>query len=171
MRKGMRGGRCVANDVLPHVAVDYVSYSSYDTINRFQDQLPSALGEALDYLEAKLPPKAGLAGRRVFIGEYGFPLDAGITPERQDELSRAVCRAALVWGCPFALYWELYCNEVRDGRHRGFWLVDDRGREQPFHRTLERYYAESRAWVGAFLEREGRLPTADEFRAAAVRWL
>jgi hypothetical protein len=32
VQKGMKGGKCLVNDVLPHTSVDYVSYSSYDTI-------------------------------------------------------------------------------------------------------------------------------------------
>jgi len=41
-------------------------------------------------------------------------------PQEQDNLSRRVMRAGLEWGCPFVLYWEMYNNEVRDGRHADF---------------------------------------------------
>ena len=72
----------VVNRVLPLTRVDLVSYSCYDTQND-----PAELKEALDYIQSMLPPKPGLAGRRVFIGEYGFPA-AWNTPEEQDARSR-----------------------------------------------------------------------------------
>ena len=77
----------------------------------------------------------------MFIGEYGFPADR-YTPQEQDTLSRRVMRIGLEWGCPFALYWEMYNNEVRDGRQRGFWLIDNEGRKQPIYFTLQKYYEE-----------------------------
>ena len=54
-------------------------------------------------------------------------------PQEPDNLSRRVMRAGLEWGCPFVLYWEMYNNEVRDGRQRGFWLIDNEGRKQPVY--------------------------------------
>ena len=64
----IEGRKAVANMVLPHVPVDFVSYSSYDT-----QEDPKRLKAALDFIQSKLTPKPGIAGRRVFIGEYGFP--------------------------------------------------------------------------------------------------
>ncbi len=63
---------------IPKVNLDFVSYSSYDT-----EHNPTDLRKALDYLESKLPTKDGIAGKRVFIGEYGFPAER-FTPEQQD---------------------------------------------------------------------------------------
>ena len=48
--------------------MDYVSYSTYDSL----DDIPNKIPRALDYIETKLPAKPGIAGKRVFIGEYGF---------------------------------------------------------------------------------------------------
>ena len=156
----------LVNRVLPKVAVDYVSYSSYDT-----QQDPALLRRALDYIESKLAPRPELPGKRVFIGEYGFPASRH-TPEEQDRRSRAVMRVGLEWGCPFVLYWELYNNEVGpDGRHQGFWLVDDQNRTQPVYHTHQAFYAASRRYVAAFHARTGRVPTDPEFAAAAVRML
>ncbi len=158
-----QGCRCVTNSVLPHTAVDYVSYSSYDC------QLD--LKPALDYIESKLPPKPSVSGKRVFVGEYGFPADRH-SPAKQDELSRRVMRAALEWGCPFVLYWEFYNNEVtKDGRQRGFWMIDDQGVKQPIYETHRALYAWARLWVAAFRAREGRPPTGDEYRRAALEQL
>ena len=42
-------------------------------------------------------------------------------------------KTALDWGCPYILYWQLYCNELADRQQqppirqneavRGFWLI------------------------------------------------
>jgi hypothetical protein len=165
------GRQCLTNDVLPHVPVDFVSYSAYDTVLPNRDKIRDALFQSLDYIQSKLPPKPGLPSRRVFIGEYGFPLDLVKTAAQQDRYARDVCRAGLEWGCPFVLYWEMYCNELRDGKHRGFWLIDDENRKQPFYFTLESYYARMRSYLAAFRRQQGRDPTPDEFRKEALNTL
>jgi hypothetical protein len=163
VRLAMQGRRSVTNDVLPKTNVDYVSYSSYDS--------GIDLKPALDYIESKLPPKPGLNGKRVFLGEYGFPTIHN-TPAQQDERSRQVMCAGLEWGCPFVLYWELFNNEVdKDGKQRGFWLIDDQGVKQPVYLTHQRYYERARRYVADFRQREGRLPTATEFGKVAVTFL
>jgi hypothetical protein len=154
----------LVNRVLPQVPVDFVSYSSYDTARD-----PALLKRALDYIESTLTPKPAIAGKRVFIGEYGFPAERHSSQE-QDRLSRAVMRAGLEWGCPFVLYWELYNNEVTaDGKQRGFWLIDDKGVKQPVYETHRRFLDWARAFVAGRLARGGKAPTGTEFRPAAVR--
>ena len=169
--KGMKGGTCLVNDVLPSTTVDYVSYSSYDTTIAQRDTVRGALRQALDYIEQKLPPKEGLNGKRVFIGEYGFPLDVVGTPEKQDKYSRDVCLAALEWGCPFVLYWEMYCNEITAKGHRGFWLIDDKNRKQPFYYTLQSYYQNMRKAIAEFRTARGRPPADSELRQIALESL
>lgn len=154
----------LTRDVLPKTRIDYVSYSSYDT-----QGTADGLRAALDHIESRLAPKAGIAGRRVFIGEYGFPAE-NITPAEQDRRSRQVMRTGLSWGCPFVLYWEMYNNEVKDGRQRGFWLIDDKGVKQPVYDTHERFYAWARAWLAEQRAATGRLPDDAAFRTAAVAW-
>jgi len=156
-----------ANIVLPETRVDYVSYSAYDSLLPDPEQ---KLPRALDYLQSQLQPKDGISGKRVFIGEYGFPADRYL-PREQDALSRRVMRTGLEWGCPFVLYWEMYNNEVRHGHQRGFWLIDDKGRVQPVYFTLLQYYRNGRVWVGDFLRQRQRLPTTTEFEAVAAQWL
>jgi hypothetical protein len=171
VQKGIKGGKCLVNDVLPHTPVDYVSYSSYDTIYPHMGNVRKPLHEALDYIESKLPRKTGIEGKRVFIGEYGFALDGARTPQNQDLYSRDVCRAGLEWGCPFVLYWEMYCNENPEGKHRGFWLIDDKNRKQPFYHTLSTYYATIKRTVAEFKKEHGRLPTDSELRKKAIEIL
>jgi hypothetical protein len=165
--EAMAGKPRAASIVLPAAGIDFVSYSAYDSLLPDPEQ---QLPPALDYLAAQLPPKAGIAGKRVFIGEYGFPADR-YSPQQQDALSRRVMRTGLAWGCPFVLYWEIFNNEVSNGRQRGFWLIDDQGRKQPIYFTLQHYYEIARAWVTDFLHRQHRLPDPSEFDNAAVAWL
>lgn len=172
VQKGMKGGTCAVNNVLPYTGVDFVSYSAYDTINPHMGKAGEALWEALDYIEAKLLPKPGINGKRVFIGEYGFPLGAAKTAEKQDAYARDISRAALVWGCPFVLYWELYCNEMDgEGKHKGFWLIDDKDKKQPFYNTLKDYYQKSRKFAAEFKKEHKRPPTDEEFRKKAIKLL
>lgn len=158
----------LTNAVLPHASVDFVSYSAYDSLG---GDIGVDLPKALDYIQSQLPPKPGIAGRRVFIGEYGFPAE-GRTPAQQDTLSRQVMRAGLAWGCPFVLYWEMFNNEVtEDGRQRGFWLIDNKNTKQPAYFTHQRFYAQAKRYVVAFQKAHGRTPSRAEFSKAAVRWL
>ncbi len=170
VQKAMKGGKTLTNDVLPLTSVDFVSYSSYDSLTNDPTTVGDRLKAALQHIENRLPPKSGIAGKRVFIGEYGFPKQYH-TPENQERLSRAVCRAALEWGCRFALYWEMYCNEKPEGKHRGFWMIDDQGEKQPVYHMHARFYREAKARVAEFLRANGRLPTEGEFRQIGVELL
>lgn len=162
-------GSFVVRDVLPHVPVDFVSYSAYDSQN---GDLEQRLPAALDYIEHHLQPKAGIAGRRVFIGEHGRAFIHGGAAE-QDKTTRRMMRSAIGWGCPFVLYWELYNNEVdeKTGAQRGYWMIDEKGIRQPVYETHRRFLEQARAYVAGFRSREARDPTAEEFRAEALRIL
>lgn len=168
VQKGMKGGKCLVNDVLPKTSVDYVSYSCYDTIYPNMGNVVTALHEALDYIESKLPPKSGIEGKRVFLGEYGYALERTKTAQKQDKYARDVCIAALEWGCPFILYWEMYCNENPDGKHRGFWLINDKNEKQPFYFTMERYYSTMSKINEEFREKNGRAMNTAEIRERAL---
>jgi len=166
----------VATKVLPYVPVDFVSYSSWDTTT---EPNPANIKSALDYIESKLTPKPGIVGKRVFIGEYGYPLvkreayeQPARTPQQQDEYSRLVMRTGLEWGCPFVLYWELYNNEIYpDGTQRGFWLIDNKGVKQPIYYTYQEFYKEARQYVADTIAKTGRPPTSNEYHQAAMNIL
>jgi hypothetical protein len=161
----MKGRPAMTNEVIPHTAIDFVSYSSYDTTN----QNTAGLAQALDYIESKLTSKPGLKGKRVWIGEYGFPAE-NHSPAEQDVKSKEVIAAAVRWGCPFVLYWELYNNEVtREGKQRGFWLIDDKGVKQPVYETHRKACQWGRSYVAELLQRSQRPPTTDEYRQALLR--
>ena len=159
----------MANEVIPHTQIDFVSYSSYDTSN--YSGVETRLPEALDYIECRLSPKLAIKGRRVWIGEYGYPASRH-APAEQAARTRQVIRAALQWGCPFVLYWEMYNNELdKDGKQRGFWLIDDQGVKQPVYYTHQRFLQWARGWVADFAKRAHRLPTFDEYRGKAIEFL
>ena len=161
------GGQCLTNSILPGVDVDFVSYSCYDAI---QHDIHAGLFEALDHIESKLRPKPGISGKRVFIGEYGFPTRR-YPPDVQNRKTLEAMLAGIEWGCPFTLYWELYCNEFREGRYGGFWLIDDHNVKQPVWFTHESYFKWAAKHVREFEARTGRPPTDAEFRTAAAVYL
>jgi hypothetical protein len=166
VRDAMKGRPAMTNDVLPQTTIDFVSYSSYDTTN----QHTAELGEVLDYIEAKLPPKPAIKSKRIWIGEYGFPAEHH-SPQQQDEKSREVMKAGLRWGCPFVLYWAMYNNEVKDGKQRGFWLIDDKGIKQPAYHAHRRLCEWGRQFVAEHIKSAGRTPSFDQYRQGAIEFL
>ena len=165
VKLAMDGRQAEVNMVLPHTHVDFVSYSSYDTARD-----PALLKRALGFIESELPPKPGFTGKRVFIGEFGFPA-VRYTPAEQDLKSRRVLRAALEWGCPFALYWEMYNNEIDKRGQVGFWMINDKNVKQPIYDTYHEFYRQARKYVADFIQSNGRPPTAEEYGAVVVKWL
>lgn len=170
------GKPSIVNRVLPHIRTDYVSWSSYDVTK------PAALlgGEkgrqrvldALDYIESHLP-ESDLPGKRVFIGEYGFELVNFETPEKQARYTADILKWSLDWGCPFVLYWELYCNEIdaKTGEHRGYWLIDDMGQKQPAWYLHKAFLDRGNAFVEAYRDAHGKVPCQGTFNRAAVQWI
>ncbi len=169
-----QGRPALVNKVLPHVPVDYVSYSGYDSTNHAD---PHRIRAALDYIEKQLTPKPWISGKRVFIGEYGFPALLGKArtpqaPEVTNEKSLVVMETGMGWGCPFVLYWELYNNEVGpDGEQIGYWMIDSKGVKMPVYDTHARYYAWARRFVEETHQKTGAVPDEPTFRAAAVTFL
>ncbi len=173
VQKGLKGGKCVTNSVLPYVPVDYVSYSAYDSTNRVLENshmMEIALHEALDYI-AHHHTKTGSPGCNVWIGEYSVPLELSGTPQRQNVLCTEIAEAGLKWGVRFLLFWEMYNNEVVDGRHRGFWLIDDSGEKQPLYHTHQEFYHQSRNIVRRYAQDFGRTPNPVEFNRHAIHTL
>jgi hypothetical protein len=169
VRDAMAGRPAMTNEVIPHTQIDFVSYSSYDTSNGKDAE--TEVPKALDYIESKLPPKPAIKGKRVWIGEYGYPA-CNCSPQEQEARSRLLIKTALQWGCPFVLYWEMYNNEVdKEGKQRGFWLIDDKGVKQPVYYTHQHLLQWARGYVAAQAKARRRLPTFDEYRKKAVEYL
>ncbi len=92
-----------------------------------------------------MPDSPGFGGRNVYIGEFGMPENL-YPAERIQRAIPNVVKTGLDWGCPYIVYWQLYCNELKDpqakppvksnprlrgdrlapaeaGAMRGFWLI------------------------------------------------
>ena len=124
MREGRPG---VADKVLPHAHCDLVSYSAWDAGGD-----PKTLREALDFLARYQPDRPPFGNKNVYIGEFGLPEnDRG--PEAVRANVRNTVATAHAWGCPWILYWQVYCNEprrrpvTRNDDVRGFWLLKPDG--------------------------------------------
>lgn len=114
----------ILNSVVPHVNPDFVSYSSYKSTNIYMDhqnenfnlaKVDERFWSVLDYAESRLSAKdtdlsmaLGDLTRRVFIGEFS-PVNIK-DPELFAPSTALVVRAALEWGCPFVLHWEVFDN-------------------------------------------------------------
>jgi hypothetical protein len=114
--------------VLPHVAVDYVSWSCYDGM---ADVVKTWQGIELIRKHARPSPYFGKPA--VFIGEVGRPESGLSEAEVTDWWDRAM-GVFFAQDMPLIIHWELYCNEPKDGNKRirtvlgadqlrGFWLI------------------------------------------------
>jgi len=143
----MQLGRCgLVNAVLPHTKLDLVSYSAWDSATEhFQD--PNVLRRALDFIAANAPDSPDFGDRNVYIGEFGMPENEFSAGQIQKAIPNAV-NTALDWGCPYIVYWQIYCNELRPGKGpppvknnddvRGFWLIKPDGSKA---RTWDYFYS------------------------------
>lgn len=176
VRKSMDNDKpTIVNSVLPHIKTDFVSWSSYDITTRAAmrggEEGKQRVFDALDYIEKHLPP-SDIKGKRVFIGEYGFNREQVADAAQQAEYTRRIMRWSLEWGCPFVLYWELYCNEINEaGKHRGYWLIDDKGEKQPVWHLHRDFLSKANRFVEEFAAKNGRRPTQMEYNRAADAWL
>lgn len=128
----MREGKPnVVNKVLPHTRLDLVSYSAWDSVTAHYEN-PQVFREALDFIAANMPDSPDFGDRNVYVGEFGMPENKFSPAQIQTAIPNAV-KTALDWGCPYILYWQLYCNELADRQQqppirqneavRGFWLI------------------------------------------------
>jgi hypothetical protein len=175
--RAMHEGRpALVNKVLPHIKTDFVSYSSYDVTNVAMKtggkEGRAMLFEALDYIEKNLP-ESDIPGKRVMIGEYGVTYESVRDPQIQRQRVAELTRWGLEWGCPFILYWQLYCNEFdkTGDTHRGFWLIDNKGVKQPVWHLHREFLEKANAWVADYQRINGRLPDQAEYCAAAKNWI
>lgn len=170
----IKGLDTLTNNILPFTNIDYVSYSSYESADRSEgdEAIAGRYKMTLDYLEKMLPEK-DIPGKRVFIGEYGFQRNYVSSGFEQERLSRIVSCTALKWGCPFILYWQMYCNEGALSRNNfsGFWMIDNNGIKQPTYLMHYHYLQNVRNLVNYYRRTYGRNPSQDEFLEAALKQL
>lgn len=134
MEKGLSG---VTGLVLPHVELDLASYSAWDTTDR-----PERFRQALDFISSHMRQQDGPFGKRnVYVGEFGLP-ETTTSPEKVVDRCRTVLTVSREWGCPFAVYWQLYCNEpirshpIGSADYKGFWLTRPDGSASPVRAML-----------------------------------
>lgn len=168
--KGIDGSRpTLTNSVLPLVNVDFVSYSSYDVIQR--KTMREDLHRALDHIESQLKPRPELPGKRVFVGEYAIKAaSVKYDPLEHEARNREVTHAILEWGCPFAIYWQFYCNEPRGHGYQGFWLVNDKAEKLPLYHTFKDYYAELSEFIAATKKASGQTSSKTQIQEFAVNY-
>ncbi len=180
VQKSFDGHKSVTTEVLPNINVDYVSYSCYDLLGPWyrekenkEKALYDSIVKALNFIEQHLPEKkVDFVGKRVFIGEYGFPLIRTKTAELQNEASKSLIKCGLHWGCPYILYWELYNNEVEDdGRHRGFWLINDKNEKQPVYYTHYNFYKKAVEFVKEYYDKNKKCLSDNEFIKQSLSWI
>ena len=96
----------IVDSVIPYVALDLISYSSYDTMCT-ANFLP-----ALRYIEAHHNRTEASPPTAVYVGEFGEK--ARLTPPNVVEncVRNVVANALGAFGAPYVLYWEVYGNQV-----------------------------------------------------------
>lgn len=108
----------IVNTILPHIPIDYVSYSCYDSINADTLSKKPFL-DCVEYIreqtkEHRNPPK-------IYIGEWGLPLK-----KVENSIAKVVVDNALQSfiesQIEFHLYWQIYDNE-----DIGFYLIEPNG--------------------------------------------
>lgn len=130
--KSMREGqKNMVNQILPRVKFDLISYSCWDStvIGGIRDF--DEISQALDYIAENAIDSDAFGDKNVYIGEYGLP-EHDYDADSVLRVTRNVVEKGLSWGCPYIVYWQLYCNEPREGAKvpssnnadsRGFWLI------------------------------------------------
>jgi hypothetical protein len=65
----------------------------------------------------------------------------------------------------------MYNNELsKDGKNRGFWLINDKGEKTPLYYTHQKFYQESKAWLKNYTLKYHKMPSQEEFRKAAIKF-
>jgi hypothetical protein len=121
----------MVNKVLPHTKLDLVSYSAWDSTTAYPED-PQVFADALDFIAKNMPDSPDFGNRNVYVGEFGMP-ENKFPAEQIKKMVPSVVTTALDWGCPYIIYWQLYCNELQDSKEqtpvhkndavRGFWLI------------------------------------------------
>jgi hypothetical protein len=126
-----KGKPNMVNKVLPHIKLDLISYSAWDSTTAYPED-PNVFRNALDFIAANMPDSSDFGNRNVYVGEFGMP-ENKFPIEQIQKIVPNVVTTALDWGCPYIIYWQLYCNELQDDKElppvhsndavRSFWLI------------------------------------------------
>lgn len=175
--KGMAGKVSVASHVLPNVNVDFISYSSYESIkNKRYIEKKIILKEIFEYLENQLQPKEGLPfERRVFLGEYGYQANRKYPKslKKQYNETKEIMQISLELNLPFALHWQMYNNEYdkKNNRSKEMSLISEDGEKRPIYYLHQEYYKKMNAFLVSFKNDNNVYPSTEEFRTKALEVL
>lgn len=125
---GMKGLPTLTNRVLPHVALDLVSWSSYDGMASEE-----STWQGIEIIRHHMRPSPLTGQKTVYIGEIGKP-EKGVAASEIVEWWDRAMGVCLAMDIPYIVHWELYCNEPADGTKsdrrprkademRGFWYL------------------------------------------------
>ena len=126
-----KGTPSVTTDVLPHLTVDLASYSAWDT-----KDTPARFADALAFIAKHKRHTEPFGAHGVYVGEFGLPED-GHTPAQVLTRTKELLTIAQRFGCPYAVYWQIYCNEPlkpqpkANADYKGFWLIRPDGSRSP----------------------------------------
>jgi hypothetical protein len=87
---------------------------------------------------------------------------------------RALCAAAsgMAWGSPHMMWWQFQDNERdRQGRFRGFWLVDANNKPTPLWLSMQQYFKDANDYVRSVLAATRSPPSSYAFRRWGVKRL
>ena len=136
-RAMVQGDPTVTTDVLPHLSVDLASYSSWDTKDS-----PAHFAEALAFIAKHKRPTEPFGEHGVYVGEFGMP-ESECTPQLALERTAALLAEARRFGCPYAVYWQVYCNETNrkppqtNADYKGLWLLRPDGTRSPICKLFQ----------------------------------
>ncbi len=137
VKSAMDGNAELTTEVLPHLRCDLYSYSVWDWPG------PDDLIDRLEFIAAHCAPSEAFGRNNIFLGEFGYPerrlgwLES-IGDEAGAAISARMAVEALDWGCPYAIFWQVYDNECERQPHGcpGLWLVKPDGTESATWRAL-----------------------------------
>jgi hypothetical protein len=175
--KGMNGDVCIAEDILPKVDVDLVSYSSYEAIKKRNfEEKTKTLTAIFNYLEKQLKPKKDIPfTRRVFIGEYGYQANIN-NPQsfvKQHNQTKEIMQIALALNLPFALHWEMYNNEYhkKTGQSKEMSLINEQGMKTSLYFLHQAYYKRMNAFLKEYNIKNNSYPDSEAFKKEALNIL
>ncbi|MFA6185993.1 MAG: hypothetical protein WC770_02110 [Phycisphaerae bacterium] len=135
--KSIKEGQAnMVNSVIPYVKLDLIAYSAWDSTVIGGIHPAEEITTALDYIAKNAQDSKYFGNKNVFISEYGLPENDDGDKQAVVKVVRNVTEKGLAWGCPYIVYWQLYCNEAKadikvpvksNDEVRGFWLIKPDG--------------------------------------------